>query len=132
MPLRTALYPLFCAVLIAWSGMTVAQQPKAASKGAPAQQAPAQKQATLYYDRYQASQRLRLRRDTCMRDEDMMAQYCVKKCQEGYLIVGGPEELPRQCRSEKPLPAGELPKPFRTQPAIQPVPPPTGKAVPGA
>ena len=118
---RSALGPMFCAVLLAWSAAAAAQQPKAA----------AQKQATLEYDRYQASQRQRLRRDTCMQDEDIAAQYCVKKCQTGYIVAGGPD-LPRQCRSEKPLPVGQLPSPFRIQPAIQPVPLPPSKPVPGA
>ena len=92
---------------------------------------PAQRSATLYYDRYEASQRLRLRRDTCMRDEDMVEQYCVKKCMAGYLVVGG-AGVPRECRGVKPLPEGQLPQAYRRQPGIQPVPPPQSKSAPGA
>jgi hypothetical protein len=97
-----------------------------------AQQPPAQKRQTLYYERYEASQRQPLFAETCMRDEDSITRFCVKKCQAGYVAVE-PKSTPRQCRSEKPLPPGELPQSYRRQEAIQPVPPPRPSArIPGA
>lgn len=98
----------------------------AAPKAAPAGKGPAR----VYYDTYQASHRLRLRRESCMRDEDMVEQYCVKRCQSGYLVVGS--GVPRQCRSEKPLPEGQLPSGTRIQQNPLPAPPAPAKAVPGA
>jgi hypothetical protein len=95
-----------------WSACVWGQQPP-----------PAQKRQTLYYDRYEASQRQPLFAETCMRDEDAVSHYCVKKCKAGYVAVE-PKSTPRQCRSEKPLPPGQLPQPYRRQEAIQPVPPP--------
>jgi hypothetical protein len=97
-----------------------------------AQQPPAQKRQTLYYERYEASQRQPLFAETCMRDEDSITRFCVKKCKAGYVAVE-PKSTPRQCRSEKPLPPGELPQSYRRQEAIQPVPPPRPSArIPGA
>lgn len=96
------------------------------AKGTPAGKAPAR----VYYDTYQASHRLRLRRETCMRDEDMVEQYCVKRCQTGYLAVGS--GVPRECRSEKPLPEGQLPSGGRVQENPTPAPPRPAKAIPGA
>lgn len=118
---------------LSWTAAAGAQQQpqiKGTTKP-PAVQPAVRKPAAELYDRYEASQRQRLRRDTCMRDEDMAAQYCVKKCQAGYVVTSG-SDLPRVCRSEKPFPAGALPQAYRRQPAIQPVPPPPSKQVPGA
>jgi hypothetical protein len=88
-----------------------AQTPaKPAAKATPAPQVrpQVQPQSRVYYDSYQASHRLRLRRESCMRDEDLQAQYCVKKCRDQYVIANG-TEIPRQCRSAKPLAPGQLP-----------------------
>lgn len=99
--------------------------------GALAQQPQGKNPPRAYYDSYEASQRQRLRRDTCMRDEDMLQQYCVKKCGKGYLNVSG-AVVPRVCRGEKPLPPGQLPQPYHRQNGIQPVPPKRTTPVPGA
>lgn len=113
-----------------WSAGLEAQGP--AGKPAPkpgAGAAEKKKPATLFYERYEASHRQRLRRDTCLRDEDLIAQYCVKKCRAGFVVVN-PGAVPRECRSAKPLPEGQLPPPYRRQEAIQPVPPPAIKPQP--
>jgi len=74
----------------------------------PQSKSAAGKPPATYYDIYQASHRQRLRRESCMRDEDLNAQYCVKKCRDGYVALSG-QQIPRMCRSEKPLPPGQLP-----------------------
>ena len=132
METRNSLVILAASAALCWSAVPGAQQAPKPGPYAPAQAAPAQRSATLYYDRYEASQRLRLRRETCMRDENMVAQYCVKKCMAGYLMPGGSTSVPRECRSAKPLPEGQLPQAYRRQPAVQPAPPPPSKSAPGA
>ncbi len=104
-----------------WVSCVGAQQPPA--KNAPGSKPASQKRQTVYYDFYEASQRQRLFAESCMRDEDSITRYCVKKCKAGYIAVDQ-RITPRQCRSEKPLPPGQLPEPYRRQEAIQPVPPP--------
>jgi hypothetical protein len=97
---------------------------------APKAQAPVVKNpGRVYYDYYQASHRLRLRRESCMRDEDLAAQYCVKKCRAGYLATNA--GVPRQCRSEKPLPPGQLPVGGQVQRGIPVGPIAPTKPVPG-
>jgi len=134
MGLHRKLALIMATAALSWSVSLWAQQspPAKPSPGAPAQQQPAARQGTAYYERYEASQRQRLRRETCGRDEDTVAQYCVKKCQKGYILVGG-NTLPRQCRGEKALPPGQLPQPYARQPAQKPAPPPPSrKGAPGA
>ena len=105
------------ATLAAAAGLTASQlyAQAAPQKAAPAAKSPGR----VYYDSYEASHRLRLRRETCMRDEDMAAQYCVKKCRAGYRPTS---QVPRQCLSEKPLPAGQLPMGGQVQRASPPPP----------
>ncbi|MGH8765029.1 MAG: hypothetical protein ACRET8_04880 [Burkholderiales bacterium] len=106
-----------------------AQTPaKPAAKATPAPQF--QPQGRVYYDSYQASQRQRLRRESCMRDEDLQAQYCVKKCRAQYVIANG-RELPRQCRSAKPLPPGQLPTANQVQKGTVAIPAKPARGVAG-
>ena len=102
-----------------------------------AAQAPAYKppppQPGMVYDRYEASQRLRLRAESCMRDEDALGPDCVKKCSSGYVTLDSPPRGPRICRSERPLGTGPFQPPPRKQTGVQPEPPPEPKNVkPGA
>ena len=85
-------------------------------------QAPARKPLPAAYDEYESSQRTRLRRESCGREEDMVGAYCVRHCERGYMAVSQ-SSLPRRCRSLQPLPAGSLPQGVRRQVGTQPVPP---------
>ena len=95
-----------------------------------------QKSATLnktYYDLYEPSQRQRLRRETCMKEETSLGPFCVRNCMAGYVMEEG---RPARCRSIQPLPLGSLPpstvrKEIGTQP-IPPVPENAPKPKPGA
>ena len=70
------------------------------------------------YDIYEPSQRLRTRRQECMRDEEPMGAYCAKKCQAGYQMeISGKNA---RCRSINPLPPGSLPGPVRKEIGTQP------------
>ena len=60
-----------------------------------------------------------------------MAQYCVKRCNRGFINTTG-NRVPRNCRGEKPLPAGVLPHSYARQPAQEPTPGPRPKPTPGA
>jgi hypothetical protein len=80
-------------------------------------------QDNLHYDIYQPSERLRTRRDTCLRDEDMKGAYCVKKCEKNFVAVGNGR--PPRCRSTEPLAPGVMPSAIRIQTAAQPLPPGT-------
>ena len=71
-----------------------------------------------YYEEYRPSRRIRMRRDGCLRSEDMRGAYCVQKCDRGYHAVD--EANPPLCRSQFPLPAGEGPHPVRDQVGVQP------------
>jgi hypothetical protein len=106
----------------------------ALAAGAWAQQPPAKKPVLAQkpvYDEYEPSQRQRLRRESCGRNEDVLGAWCVKKCERGYLAVSL-TALPRRCRSERPLPPGSLYQGLRKQTGVQPVPPPRpAKPVPG-
>jgi hypothetical protein len=99
-------------------------------------QAPAAKpapQAGMVYDRYQASQRLRLRAESCMRDEDSSGAYCIKKCASGYVSLDSPPPGARICRSARPLGPGQIQPPLRKQLGVQPAPPkPSATPVPGS
>ena len=76
-------------------------------------------QMNLYYDVYQPSERKRMRRDTCMNDEDMHGAYCIKKCDKGFIAVGSGK--PPRCRSVDPLPPGRMPTAVRMQTGTQPL-----------
>src|SRR5262245_41620982 len=78
-------------------------------------------QQKAYYDQYEPSERQRLRRESCMRDEEPIGPYCVKQCQKGYVLVAGSK--PPRCRSLEPLPSGQLPGPVRKQVGVQAPPP---------
>jgi hypothetical protein len=69
--------------------------------------------ATVYYDQYEPSQRQRLRRESCARDEDVVGAFCAKRCEKGYIHVVGSK--PYRCRSLEPLPPGHLPGAMRRQ-----------------
>jgi hypothetical protein len=104
---------LLALVLLALAGGAWAQAPQR-----PAAQAPQR----YYYEEYEASQRLRLRVETCARAEDALGAYCVRKCERGYLAASE-GALPRRCRSRQPLPPGTLPQGLRKELGAQPVPP---------
>jgi len=134
-PVRKAIAGLIAAASAA-AAFAQAPAPKAspAPKAAPAKAAPAapaKGAPRAYYENYQASQRLRLRRETCMRDEDMVQQYCVKRCKPGFLTVNA-GEAPRHCRSEKPLPEGQLPTGAPMEQKPLPAPARPAKPIPGA
>ena len=116
---RSTILLIACAAALGWSAAAGAQQPSAAKNAAPSN-----------YDRYQASQRLRLRNVGCLEDEDMVAQYCVKKCLAGYIAMSG-STLPRLCRSQKQLPPGQLSSGIRIQRADPPKYSPPSKPAPG-
>lgn len=92
-------------------------------------QAPARKPLAAAYDEYESSQRQRLRRESCGREEDMVGAFCVRQCERGYRPVSH-DALPRRCRSVQPLPAGSLPQGVRRQVGTQPVPPAMSPAPP--
>lgn len=72
-----------------------------------------QPQERLFYDTYEPSQRLRTRRESCASGEEYFGAYCVKQCRAGYALVPGSK--PAKCRSQTPLPAGQLPGPVRKE-----------------
>ena len=76
---------------------------------------------TVYYDQYEPSERQRLRRETCAKDEESMGPYCTKKCDKGYLMVKGSK--PARCRAIEPLAPGVMPTAVRKQVGVQPPPP---------
>jgi hypothetical protein len=92
-------------------------------------QAPAKKAPPAVYDEYQASQRMRLRRESCGRDEDPVAAFCVRRCERGYL-ARSQSTLPRRCRSLQPLPPGSLSQGVRRQLGTPPVPPKPSNSAP--
>ena len=100
----------------------------AAAAGAWAQ-APGRKTPPAVYDEYEPSQRQRLRRESCGRDEDALAAFCVKRCERGYTATSQ-STLPRRCRSVQPLPPGSLSQGVRRQVGTQPVPPKPSRSVP--
>ncbi len=112
-------------------GQQAAPKPKPGAPAARTAPQPAQKAAPGSYERYQASQRLRLRREQCMRDEDLVRQYCVKRCERGFTNTTG-ETLPRICRGVKPLPPGSLAPALRKQTGQKPKPPAKATTKPGA
>jgi hypothetical protein len=90
-----------------------------------AQQRPAAKeqQPKLAYDMYEPSQRLHTRRQGCLRDEEMLGAYCVKKCDAGYQMQTAGKQV--RCRAVKPLPPGSPQPPMRKQIGQQAIPKPT-------
>ena len=101
----------------------------AAAAGAWAQ-APGKKTPPAVYDEYEPSQRQRLRRESCGRDEDALAAFCVKRCERGYIVATSQSSLPRRCRSVQPLPPGSLSQGVRRQVGTQPVPPKPSNSAP--
>lgn len=77
----------------------------------------------LHYDIYEPSERRRMRRDTCGKDENESGAYCVKKCDKEYVAVANAK--PPRCRSIEPLPPGRMPTAVRAQTGVQPLPPDT-------
>lgn len=100
----------------------------AAAAGAWAQ-TPANRTPPAAYDEYEPSQRQRLRRESCGRDEDVLAAFCVKRCERGYLATSQ-STLPRRCRSVQALPPGSLSQGVRRQVGTQPVPPKPSPSAP--
>ena len=97
--------------------------------GAAGQPAPAKKtpevQARVYYDVYEASRRFPTRLGGCQQDsEEQLGSFCVRLCKAGYLAIDDAKAAVRQCRSQKPLPPGQLPasgqKETSTRPATKP------------
>ena len=123
--------PIRSAVAVAVGAAILAAATSVAAQTSPSRAA-TKRPARVYYDHYQASHRQRLRRETCMRDEDFIGKYCVKKCEKGY-VTDNPTQVPRDCRSEKPLPEGQLPQGGKVQRGIV-TPPPrrSEQAPPGA
>jgi hypothetical protein len=104
------------AALSGWMAGAAAQQP--------AQKKP-EAQARVYYDVYEASRRFPTRRGGCQEDaEQQLGSFCVKPCKAGYVAIDDAKAAVRQCRSQKPLPPGQLPvsgqKETSTRPATKP------------
>ena len=117
---RAAACALALAAASAWAQVPQSQKPQAPIPG-------------MVYDRYEASQRLRLRAEVCMRDEDATGPNCVKQCATGYVTLDNPPSGPRICRSERALGPGQVQPAPRKQIGVQPVPPRKPSApVPGA
>lgn len=76
--------------------------------------------ARTYYDAYEPLQRARLKRESCMRDEDSIGAYCVKKCLPSYELKS--EMRPMRCQGTKPLAPGVLPGPVRSDIGVQKMP----------
>jgi hypothetical protein len=94
--------------------------------GAAAQPAPAKKtpevQARVYYDLYEASRRFPTRLGGCQEDsEQPLGSFCVRLCKAGYLALDDAKAGLRQCRSQKPLPPGQLPASGQKETSTQPV-----------
>lgn len=110
-----------------WPGVVLSQQPAAKArqadtnspgKSSPGRAAAKAPQDKPVYDVYEPSQRLRTRRQECMRDEEPLGAYCVKKCQSGYQSETSGRSA--RCRSIEPLPPGSVPTPVRKEIGTQP------------
>ena len=140
----TLFIPLFLAAGVCaatWTSFAAAQQPPA--KTVPEKKAPARPSTTApsnvppaakalqnkpQYDVYEPSQRLRTRRQECMKGEDSVGAYCVKKCQTGYTMeVRGKQA---RCRAINPLPPGAIAGAPRKEIGVQPKLPPPAKPEP--
>ena len=113
-------------------GQTTPPRPATAEKSKPpAAPAAAPRAPAPAYVVYEPSRRQRLRRESCMRDEEMSGRFCVKQCERGYVAIDSPDGIPR-CRSQKPLPPGQSAPPVRKEQAPPPKPMAPAKAAPGA
>jgi hypothetical protein len=104
-------------VLTACASAVVAQTPPN-----PTARKPPAILSKTYYDIYEPSQRIHMRRETCAKGEISSGAYCIKACQPGYVVQEG---SPVKCRSVNPLPPGSLPsyegrKEIGVQPALKP------------
>ncbi len=104
----------------------------AAPAGPSMAQQPAAKAAGAVHDVYEPSQRQRLRRESCARDEEALGPHCVKKCEQGFSLSLADNKP--ACRSLKPLPPGRKPGPMQRHAverprALEPAPAP-GKGPP--
>jgi hypothetical protein len=88
---------------------------------APQKPAAAKPPARVYYDAYQPLQRPRLKRESCMKSEESVGAYCVKKCNPSYVLKS--DMRPMVCQGTNPLPPGVLPGPMRAEAGVQPIPP---------
>jgi hypothetical protein len=96
-------------------------QAQAPQKPAAQKPAAAKPPARVYYDIYEPLQRPRLKRESCMKGEDSVGAYCVKKCNPSYVLRS--DIRPMRCQGTNPLPPGVLPGPIRSDVGIQPMPP---------
>jgi hypothetical protein len=125
---------VLAAAAAAWLPAFAQQQPApkaGAPKPAPQLQIKSQAATGGDYERYEASHRQRLRRESCGRDEDLVKQYCIKRCERGFINTSG-ESVPRVCRGAKPVPAGVPVPPYRKQFGERPPPPKQVQSRPGA
>lgn len=106
------------------ASMAAAQSQTAQKPGAtkPAAQQPAlaKPPARPLYDVYEPLQRPRLKRESCLKDEDSVGVYCVKKCNPSYELKS--DVRPMRCQGTIPLPPGMLPGPIRSEVGEQPMP----------
>jgi hypothetical protein len=109
--------------LVAGAGAQQAPQ-----KGGAQKAAPAKPPGRVYYDIYEPLQRTRLKKESCMKDEDSVGAYCVKKCMPSYELKS--DIRPMRCQGTNPLPPGVLPGPIRTDIGTQPMPVPPAKPRP--
>jgi hypothetical protein len=112
------------AALAGWIGGAAAQQPLTPQQKLEAQQK-AQQASKVYYDVYEASRRFPTRSGGCQQDKEQpLGSFCVRLCKAGYVATDDAKAAVRQCRSQKPLPPGQLPtagrKETSTQPAAKP------------
>ncbi|MGQ0579460.1 MAG: hypothetical protein ACT4PQ_11200 [Betaproteobacteria bacterium] len=110
----------------AHAGTALAQQTQPRKPAV--QQPQAQQSGRAYYEMYEPSQRQRLRRESCGRNEVPIGASCVRTCKQGYLQVAGSK--PPRCRSIAPLPAGQLPGPVHKEASTPPPRPPRKPAPP--
>jgi len=111
-----------CAALAA-AQQPAPQQKAAPQKATPQQQLERQQAAKVYYDTYEASRRRHARAAGCQPEsEDMSGAYCVRKCRTGYVATDDKKTSQRQCRSQKPLPPGQLPVSGQREVSTQVVP----------
>jgi len=107
-------------LVAAQAGVAFAQQSQ--PRKPPLQRQPqAQQSGKAYYEMYEPSQRQRLRRESCGRNELPIGANCVRMCKKGYVQIAGSK--PPRCRSITPLPAGQLPGPVQKEAGAPPRPP---------
>ena len=108
----------FAVLLAAGICAALAPVPAPAQQQKPAAEKSVQPSGAALYDHYEPSRRQRIRRESCMRDEDDAGAFCAKRCDTGYRLVPGSK--PPLCRSVKPLPPGQKPGPVRRQVSSEP------------